>query len=463
VLLAKIDGSKLTWAYNSLLWNTSILMNEADLTLDKNEAKLAAFVNFPISALRVGFSSLADTDLPASWLDLHLPRQFGSLQEALLSVPVNTSAARSDWKKLLGPFGSLQRHCNMQGINQPSGGVRARIGIVGNNQAHCGSCDSGIGFGLEDPRNHHCDYAAGGCAPAFLKHNPLFDGLKPDNGHSQLETFGYILGYDHKMELAACPDVSHRLTATASSISGNVIADTGTSSTPWYAEMSNRIPVFNASLSAFVFGKQDWGIRVDCRGNATVIGSSTDGLTIAFWWLDQSDRQGCRGYSMDYGFSMPKWGELYYFFGMKAWNGLKGDTNRIMVGSIGCRHPLHDMGVVGSSSSSTSSEPWHTFRNSSADYVDDPGFLIDSPRWRFISVAYHANGTIEVFADGISLPLKERAWSSSGPTLTGKPYTWLSIGFVRGSMLDFQVYDYVLSQAAMQGLTAGTTSSCRQS
>ena len=57
---------------------------------------------------------------------------------------------RETWKSLIGFKGSLQRHCNIEGFN--ARGIRqdyskARIGIVGNNEQDCDSCDSRIGFG----------------------------------------------------------------------------------------------------------------------------------------------------------------------------------------------------------------------------------------------------------------------------------------------------------------------------
>ena len=62
----------------------------------------------------------------------------------------NTSLGRDTWKKLIGSGASLQRYCNTEGFNVISGGSvfsKARIGITTNNQNHCNSCDSRIGFG----------------------------------------------------------------------------------------------------------------------------------------------------------------------------------------------------------------------------------------------------------------------------------------------------------------------------
>jgi len=48
------------------------------------------------------------------------------------------------WKTLIGSQASLQRNCNKEGFNVAIG--KARIGIVGNNENDCNSCDSRIGF-----------------------------------------------------------------------------------------------------------------------------------------------------------------------------------------------------------------------------------------------------------------------------------------------------------------------------
>ena len=61
----------------------------------------------------------------------------------------NTSLGRDGWKKLIGSNASLQRNCNKEGFNAVGDRDRAkvRIGIFSNDQNHCKSCDSLIGFG----------------------------------------------------------------------------------------------------------------------------------------------------------------------------------------------------------------------------------------------------------------------------------------------------------------------------
>merc|ERR1712059_202664 len=60
------------------------------------------------------------------------------------------SSSRSDWLSLTSGFKGLQPHCNRVGIN-PSGGqyLRLRLGILGNNENNCNSCDSFVGVGYD--------------------------------------------------------------------------------------------------------------------------------------------------------------------------------------------------------------------------------------------------------------------------------------------------------------------------
>lgn len=66
----------------------------------------------------------------------------------------STSLGRDTWKALIGSQASLQTNCNREGFNvvndyRDDYWPKARIGIIGNNQNDCYTCDSGIGFGTE--------------------------------------------------------------------------------------------------------------------------------------------------------------------------------------------------------------------------------------------------------------------------------------------------------------------------
>ena len=92
-----------------------------------------------------------------------------------------TSEGRNTWKTLIGSQASLQYNCNKEGFNSACiTGAKARIGIIGNNENACSSCDSRIGFGTgggPDDSNT-CGNAA--------KH-------RGDNGDRFIKAMGYIL------------------------------------------------------------------------------------------------------------------------------------------------------------------------------------------------------------------------------------------------------------------------------
>ena len=94
-----------------------------------------------------------------------------------------TSLGRNTWKSLIGPQASLQTNCNKEGFNAvcsyPSSS-KARIGILGNEQEICGTCDSRIGFGT----GGYTDYS-NTCGNEATH--------KSDNGDKHIKAMGYIL------------------------------------------------------------------------------------------------------------------------------------------------------------------------------------------------------------------------------------------------------------------------------
>ena len=86
-------------------------------------------------------------------------------------------------ESLIGSQASLQKNCNREGFNAASGNShnsKARIGIIGNNENNCKTCDSRIGFGTggTPDKSNSC-----GNATTIL----------PNKGKKHIKTMGYIL------------------------------------------------------------------------------------------------------------------------------------------------------------------------------------------------------------------------------------------------------------------------------
>ena len=94
-----------------------------------------------------------------------------------------TSLGRNTWKTLIGSQGSLQNNCNKEGFNAVGTNSlfsKARIGLISNQENHCTSCDSRIGFGTGgyfDDSNTCGNQAT----------------HSPDNGDKHIKAMCYIL------------------------------------------------------------------------------------------------------------------------------------------------------------------------------------------------------------------------------------------------------------------------------
>ena len=94
-----------------------------------------------------------------------------------------TSLGRNTWKTLIGSQGSLQTNCNKEGFNIVSrlrDYSKARVGILGNDNNDCKSCDSRIGFGTG---GYWDDFNTCGNVAAF----------GGDNGEQHIKAMGFIL------------------------------------------------------------------------------------------------------------------------------------------------------------------------------------------------------------------------------------------------------------------------------
>jgi hypothetical protein len=143
-LALKVDGAKSTFSYDAALWTNVATHNPSAADLDGTEAKLASFSSVPFTEVRAGFKESGVT----SWLKLPLT---GSSLSSVFSSGAyrSTSAGRTAWLSLMSGA-SIQGGCNSEGFNVASSNAtysRVRIGILGNNESDCGTCDSWMGIG----------------------------------------------------------------------------------------------------------------------------------------------------------------------------------------------------------------------------------------------------------------------------------------------------------------------------
>lgn len=204
VLLAKLDGSKRTWGYDSQLWNTSEVLNADNINVTdfNTEAKSHAFNLFAVTSVRVGMTNSFTGFSGARWVDVPLGNTYPSLLALMTNDFQATSIGRTAWKALAGSSSSLQYNCNHEGFNvypskelSPSA-MHTRIGIVANNEDGCVNPDSVIGFGISDGQQ----YTNGDACWCYTTLAPTVGNFapcapcSPDNGEANLPTFGYILG-----------------------------------------------------------------------------------------------------------------------------------------------------------------------------------------------------------------------------------------------------------------------------
>ena len=171
-----------TFHFNSALWS-----NKADFNLpggktlfdDNQETKLPTYWNTPFTKICLGMRVGSETKFIA------IPKNASSLHSLIADGNYrSTSMGRQTWKSLIGSQASLQRNCNKEGFNAACtrpGPIRAaRIGILGNNENDCVTCDSRIGFGTG--RAHDDSNTCGNEA--------TYGG---DNGDRHIKAMGYIL------------------------------------------------------------------------------------------------------------------------------------------------------------------------------------------------------------------------------------------------------------------------------
>ena len=169
-----------TFHYSSGFWSDKNVYNLAGgkTGFDNQETKLPSYWETRFSKICLGMRSGLTTRFVV------IDRSSISLYALIADGTYRAlSLGRNKWKSLIGPRASLQRNCNKEGFNVLSGSrshSKARIGIIANQENHCFSCDSRIGFGTGG--SHDNSNTCGNEA-----------SHSPDNGNKHIKTMGYIL------------------------------------------------------------------------------------------------------------------------------------------------------------------------------------------------------------------------------------------------------------------------------
>ncbi|RMX58565.1 hypothetical protein pdam_00020114, partial [Pocillopora damicornis] len=177
----KIDGHKRTFHYDSPYWSNKVeyMPSGGDTGFDSQETKLITYWNTSFSKICLGMNISQQINF------IVINKQADSLYSLIADGQYrSTSVGRDTWKTLVGSQASLQLHCNMEGFNSWSqlAASKTRIGILGNNEHHCQSPDSRIGFGM-----------GGGPDDSNTCGNEAAGLWKADNGNRKIKAMGYIL------------------------------------------------------------------------------------------------------------------------------------------------------------------------------------------------------------------------------------------------------------------------------
>jgi hypothetical protein len=126
------------------LWinNESYAVEDGLEGLTEKESKLASYWNTPFKKICLGMT--VNGDRRRMVLDYEASSLYSVIADGQYR---NTSAGKNTWMSVIAGS-SLQPNCNREGFNIQFGRTNARLAFVANDQNHCESCDSWIGFGI---------------------------------------------------------------------------------------------------------------------------------------------------------------------------------------------------------------------------------------------------------------------------------------------------------------------------
>ena len=138
----------------------------------QNETKLASYYNTPFTRVCLGMTRNGVTN----WIVVS--HTASSLYRVIADGDYSaTNLGSAEWKSLINGA-SLQTNCNREGFNVRCSNLqKSRIGIAGDNQKNCNSCNSGIGFGIT---RKHFKWSSGNI---YYRSNIM---------HKKMQSFGFI-------------------------------------------------------------------------------------------------------------------------------------------------------------------------------------------------------------------------------------------------------------------------------
>ena len=229
VLALRVNGAAGTFAYESPLWTSATLLNDAALDpAGALEAKLAPFVDTPGAALRIEMT--APNGLSGAPLVLPVPGGFSSLRALLAGGSVATAAPLGAWYALVPGGATYQRGCNAQGVNVATPWMSFRIGIVWNEGGGCESPDTALGLGGSVFGGWSWSWTSGqfvGCCFQEVS-GSVYGGTTP--GWFNVYVAGPVVSLTPSPPASAPPTTTPSATSTASLSFGASPSGTGSNS-----------------------------------------------------------------------------------------------------------------------------------------------------------------------------------------------------------------------------------------
>ena len=138
--------SQNTFRFSSGYWTDKSEYNPSGATtgFDSQETKLQTYWNTPFSKVCLGMKVNGQLKFAV------INSQASSLHSLIADGQYRaTSLGRNKWIALTDSRARLQPNCNQEGFNTKAN-RKARVGIFGNNENDCRTCDSAIGFGVDN-------------------------------------------------------------------------------------------------------------------------------------------------------------------------------------------------------------------------------------------------------------------------------------------------------------------------